>query len=130
METYQRSNINNEQNENIISFNHKHNNQMNQVQKKEHENEQGKNNYSYFFGLTVINNIKIHHSKAGSYKEIYEKLGNDLLEVIKNCKTDQEKEILQQTLFVLTGKNVNDLINSTKERIVVRNILDINKNKK
>lgn len=76
--------------------------------------------YEYFFGLTVINNIKIHHSKAGKYIDIYGKLGKELLQVIKNCKTDQEKEVLQQTLFVLTGKNVNELICSTKERITVK----------
>ena len=75
--------------------------------------------YEYFFGLTVINNIKIHHSKAGKYNDIY-----------GNCKTDQEKKVLQQTLFVLTGKNVNELIYSTTERITVKNILNINKSKK
>ncbi len=86
--------------------------------------------YEYFFGLTVINNIKIHHSKAGKYNDIYGKLGKELLQVIKNCKTDQEKKVLQQTLFVLTGKNVNELIYSTTERITVKNILNINKSKK
>ena len=86
--------------------------------------------YEYFFGLTVINNIKIHHSKAGKYNDIYGKLGKELLQVIRNCKTDQEKKVLQQTLFVLTGKNINELIYSTKERITVKNILNINKSKK